>query len=317
MQKYNKYFDYPLFSCNFVAVKLSVIIPIYRVEATLNRCVESVVGQTFHDMEVIVVDDGSPDRCPQMCDEWARRDSRIRVIHKQNGGLSDARNAGLDAARGDYVTFVDSDDYLFKETYKRVMAEVDDADLVEYPLVRFFNSPREEYVNIPKSVYTDMREYWLGAFAYEHCYAWNKVYRRSLFDGVRYPAGRVFEDVATLPLLLRKAHKVRTTDCGLYFYCANDNGITATATGQELQMLLESHLEVIKHWCDSRYYMHVVNIQLDVCHALGVKPRLGRRWVSPCAAHLAPAQRIKALAIDLFGIKGLCKLDKIVKGGRS
>lgn len=298
-------------------MKLSVIIPVYRVEATLNRCVESVVEQTFHDIEVILVDDGSPDNCPQLCDEWSRRDSRISVIHKQNGGLSDARNAGLDAAKGDYVTFVDSDDYLFKETYKRVMAEIGDADIVEFPLVRFFGSTRENYVSIPKSVYGDMREYWLGAFAYEHCYAWNKIYKRCLFDGVRYPVGRVFEDVATLPLLLKNAHKVCTTDCGLYFYCANDYGITATATGQELQMLLEGHLEVIKNWCDSRYYMHVVNIQLDVCHALGVRPMLERHWVSPFASHLAPAQRIKALAIDLFGIKGLCKLNKIVKGIRS
>ena len=298
-------------------MKLSVIIPVYCVESTLNRCVESVTGQLFRDIEVILVDDGSPDNCPQLCDEWCHKDSRIKVIHKQNGGLSDARNAGLDAAGGEYVTFVDSDDYLFKETYHRVLAEMGDADIVEFPLVRFFDSPLEEYVGMPQSEYTDMREYWLETFAYEHCYAWNKVYRRSLFDGVRFPVGRVFEDVATYPLLLKNAHKVRTTKYGLYFYCANDSGITATAKGYELQMLLESLIEVLDHWYDSRYYMHVVNIQLDVYQSLGTSPKLKRHWVSPFAANLTFKQRVKALLVDLLGIKGLCKLNRIMKGSRS
>ena len=93
-------------------MKLSVIIPVYCVEATLDRCVESVLCQQVEDMEVILVDDGSPDCCPQKCDEWAQKDSRIRVIHKENGGLSDARNAALDIATGDYITFVDSDDWI-------------------------------------------------------------------------------------------------------------------------------------------------------------------------------------------------------------
>ena len=94
---------------NFVAMKLTVVIPVYRVEATLDRCVESVLIQDIDDMEVILVDDGSPDSCPKMCDGWTEKDSRISVIHKENGGLSEARNAALDIAKGDYVTFVDSD----------------------------------------------------------------------------------------------------------------------------------------------------------------------------------------------------------------
>ena len=102
-------------------MKLSVIIPVYQVEATLNRCVESVIGQTFTDLEVILVDDGSPDSCPQKCDEWAEKDSRIHVIHKNNGGLSDARNAGLNMATGDYITFVDSDDYIDSRMYEELI----------------------------------------------------------------------------------------------------------------------------------------------------------------------------------------------------
>ena len=117
---------------NFVAMKLTVVIPVYRVEATLDRCVESVLIQDIDDMEVILVDDGSPDRCPKMCDEWAEKDSRISVIHKENGGLSEARNAALDIAKGDYVTFVDSDDWLDEGTYKAILNLMDDNDIVEY-----------------------------------------------------------------------------------------------------------------------------------------------------------------------------------------
>ena len=106
-------------------MKLSVVIPVYRVESTLDRCVESVLRQHVDDMEVILVDDGSPDRCPQLCDEWARRDSRIRVVHKPNGGLSDARNAGIDIATGDYIAFVDSDDWIADDTYAPLLERMD------------------------------------------------------------------------------------------------------------------------------------------------------------------------------------------------
>ena len=91
---------------------ISVIIPIYKVEQYLDECVESIIKQTYKNLEIILVDDGSPDGCPQMCDEWARKDERIRVVHKKNGGLSSARNAGLDVATGEYVSFVDSDDFI-------------------------------------------------------------------------------------------------------------------------------------------------------------------------------------------------------------
>ena len=287
-------------------MKLSIIIPVYNVEATLDRCVKSVVEQTFADIEIILVDDGSPDHCPQLCDEWTQRDCRIRVIHKENGGLSDARNAGLDVAQGEYVTFIDSDDYIEVNTYTYLMAVAAGHDIVEFPLWRFYGSQQQQFVSFTDTTYNDMQEYWLQGHAYEHCYAWNKIYRRALFSDVRFPKGRVFEDVATLPLLLEKAHSIRTYDKGCYYYCANDNGITATATGNELQQLLEAHLHVMPQWCDNRYYMHVLNIQIDVCHLTGQQPRLPQRRVSPCTPGLSLRQRLKAIIINIFGVKALC-----------
>lgn len=292
-------------------MKLSVIIPVYRVETTLQRCVESVRRQTFADMEIILVDDGSPDRCPQLCDEWARTDSRISVVHKPNGGLSDARNAGLDVARGDIVTFVDSDDFIAPDTYRQAMDIIihdTTCDIVEFPLYWHHGAQEQRVLNYGDATYDDMGSYWLHAQAYRHAYAWNKLYRHRLFDGVRFPVGRVFEDVATLPLLLDNARRVRTTSTGLYYYCANPVGITATAQATELKMLLENHLNALSRWVDDAYYMHVLNIQLDVVKLTGEPPRLPARKVSLHPNLYSNRQWLKALALNILGLRQLCKL---------
>ena len=291
-------------------MKLSVIIPVYRVEATLDRCVESVVGQTFTDMEVILVDDGSPDGCPAMCDAWARRDARIRVIHKHNGGLSDARNAALDVASGEYVTFADSDDFLDQSTYAAVMAKAIGNDITEFPLFRFYGSAWQKEIRFSDTTYESPADYWLRGHAYEHSYAWNKIYRRQLFDGVRFPVGKVFEDVFTLPLLLHRARSVATVADGCYYYCHNPQGITSTAQGAQLAMLLEAHLKAIGEWCDDRYYLHVANIQADVCELTGQTPTLPHRHVSPLSEGLSPSQRLKAVLLNILGLEKICKLSK-------
>ena len=105
-------------------MKLSIIIPVYAVETTLNQCIESVVSQDYNDFELLLVDDGSPDHCPQICDRWAAKDQRVRVIHQKNGGLSDARNKGIEEARGEYITFIDSDDYIEAHTLKPLMSHL-------------------------------------------------------------------------------------------------------------------------------------------------------------------------------------------------
>ena len=292
--------------------RLSIVIPVYNVEDTLERCLQSIVGQTFSDMEVIIVDDGSPDHCPQMCDEWAEKDSRIRVIHKENGGLSDARNAGIDMAQGEFITFVDSDDYLDLDTYVKVMNRAADtgADIVEFPVYRFYGSKQQQRLTFAQTAYDDMGDYWLKGRAYDHTYAWNKVYRRQLFgDDVRFPKGRVFEDVATLPKLLKKTKRVATTGEGLYYYCANSNGITATASGEQLNMLLEGHLEVLRehpdYINDDVYYLHMLNIQIDVCRLTGRKAQLPHRSVNPLSHGLSMKQRLKAALQDIIKARGI------------
>ena len=289
-------------------MKLSIIIPVFQVEATLNRCVESVQNQNLDDFEVILIDDGSSDACPLMCDEWAKKNARISVIHQSNGGLGDARNTGLTQAQGEYITFVDSDDYIAPNTYlplMQILASDAEIDILEYPIRQFdFN---------PQTVYTNMDDYWYRAKAYLHTYACNKIYRRALFDDVRFPKDKVFEDAHTLPLLLKKAHKVMTTHKGFYHYSSNPHGITANADGQALCSLLKAHMAVISNSqrndaAFQQYYMHVLNIQMDVYELTGQEPILPKCLID--ISHHSGIVRLKAIALNLIGLKALCQLNK-------
>lgn len=301
---------------------LTVIIPVFRVEKTLDRCLRSVVNQ-HTDMEIILVDDGSPDRCPILCDEWARRDPRVRTIHQDNRGLSAARNTGLNAAKGDYVTFIDSDDFLASGTYDALMETMNrhpDFDILEFPVDRFFGSSKQEEIIFTNHSYTDMEDYWLNGLAYDHAYAWNKIYRRSLFDDIRFPEGRVFEDVQTLPRLLRRCSVVATTSKGCYYYFFNEDGITQKATAAQQHQLLEAHLPIVKDFLRdgdaerldasdafSRYYLHVLNIQITACRLSHERPQLPfyRAHYLP---GLPPMMRMKVFLLHHLGIRGLCRV---------
>jgi len=299
-------------------MKLSVIIPVYKTERTLSRCVSSVLSQSWSDLEVILVDDGSPDGSPALCDEMALRDSRIRVIHKVNGGLSDARNSGIDAATGDYLTFVDSDDYLGADTLASLMqllAARREIDLLEYPIEVFYGSPRHYRLDFPNTVlYSDMETYWYEGEAYNHSYACNKIFRATIFDHVRFVQGIVFEDSELLPRLLRYVGLAVTTGLGTYYYCDNPSGITQTADGQALQMLLAHHLQVVNTasrndvWFQ-RYYMSVLDIQIGVFRLAGSEPQLPFCRVNPM--NVKGKSRVKALLLNVLGVRRLCSLIKL------
>lgn len=300
-------------------MKLSIIIPVYRVEDTLDRCVESVLKQDYDDMEIILVDDGSPDNCPQKCDDWSRKDSRIRVIHKANGGLSDARNAGLDIAQGDYISFVDSDDFISLSTYGPLMNTLSrrpEIDILEYPVIVNFRSPKQHKLDFTEeTVYDNISDYWYKGQAYLHSYACNKIYRSSLFEEIRYPKGIVFEDIHTLPKLLKRANTIMTSGKGLYYYCPNPSGITATADGNALRMLLQPHVEIVRSSQRQdqdfqTYYLHVLNIQMDVYEQAGDDPILPQIRLNQ--QYFNGKQKLKAVALNILGIKRLCITNKIL-----
>lgn len=300
-------------------MKLTIIIPVYKVEATLERCIESVVHQDFNDYELILVDDGSPDGCPAICDKWAIKDQRIQVIHKKNGGLSDARNAGLDIAQGDYITFIDSDDYIGAHTYAPLMSYLEDhpeTDILEYPAILFYESEKQQDLRFPnQTVYHDMEDYWYEEKAYMHSYAWNKLYRKSLFDEARFPTGVVFEDICTLHKLLDKTQVLATINQGCYYYCFNPDGITATANGPALRMHLLHHVSIInssqRRDADFQaYYFQVLNIQIDTYNATGDLPMLPEIKLDP--SNFKGSEKLKVIMFNLLGVKQLCKLLNIL-----
>jgi glycosyltransferase involved in cell wall biosynthesis len=293
-------------------MKLSIILPVYRVEATLDRSIESILSQDFSDYELILVDDGSPDSCPRRCDEWAQRDSRISVIHKPNGGLGDARNAGVRVAKGDYITFADSDDYLHPDTYAPLFKVIDshpEYDFVEYSVAVRYGGRHESWLRLDDGEYDNIDTYWTALHAHRHCYVWNKIFKRSLFDGVLFPVGHVYDDANTFPRLLKKCSKMATSKHGLYYYCDNSESLSANADGHQLELLLDSLLHSGMP-IDDCCYMDLLNIQMDVYELTGKPLVLPSRKVA--LRMLNGKQKLKGIVLNTLGINSICRINKLI-----
>ena len=233
---------------------ISVIVPVYNVEAYLNRCVESIVGQTYRDLEIILVDDGSRDGSPQMCDEWAKKDGRIKVIHKENGGLSDARNAGLAVATGDYVSFVDSDDLIHPQMIELLYQEqeVHHADVVECGFLKFrdYNEISSEVRTVQDTIELTP-ENALAELILEqriHQIACCKLYRRELLAGIPFPVGRICEDEFWTYKIIGKATKIVCFSTALYYYYQREGSIIHTYSLKRLHCIeaFEERLKYVK-----------------------------------------------------------------------
>lgn len=210
---------------------ISVIIPVYKVEAYLTACVESVLAQTYQNIEIILVDDGSPDRCPELCDDLAVRDSRVRIIHKKNGGLSSARNAGIESAQGEYLAFLDSDDLWSPRFLECLLDSIQtvDADFAVCLFQRFREQPDTDSAigSTPVELARDAAFSCLFDHRNENMVvAWNKLYRRTLFQTIRYPEGRIHEDEAIIHELIGASRRVAWLEEVHYFYRETPNSIT-------------------------------------------------------------------------------------------
>lgn len=213
---------------------VSVIVPIYMVQDYLGKCVKSIVNQTYNNLEIILVDDGSKDDCGKMCDDYADQDERIKVIHKKNGGLSDARNAGIDLARGEYFVFIDSDDYIHPQMIEFLMKPIAegqaDMSVCEYANVREDEETSISAIENADTVIIDSPDdkghYFLSESSYVvFTVAWNKLYPRKYFDKVRYPKGKIHEDEFTTYKLLEKADKVAFISTPMYYYVQRGDSI--------------------------------------------------------------------------------------------
>lgn len=204
---------------------ISIIVPVYKVEKYLQECVTSIQNQTYRNLEIILVDDGSPDKSGKLCNEYAKRDSRIKVIHKVNGGLSSARNAGLKIAKGEYIGFVDSDDYIRKNMYEKLLdaciQNKTEIAACNYNYVINGNEKKEqEECKIQVLSATKFFEKLLVVGNRIEMVAWNKLYHKSVFEKnpLPFPEGKIYEDLATMYKFVFSAEKVAWIDEGLYLY---------------------------------------------------------------------------------------------------
>lgn len=203
--------------------KISIIVPVYNVEQYLPRCIDSILNQSYQNLELILVDDGSPDNSGQICEDYAVLDKRIVVVHQKNGGASAARNHGLEIATGDLIGFVDSDDFIHPDMY-RVLHQalvLDDADIAQCTFVNVENSEMKAPGLIQPSEIIDKMEA-LRRISYEYplfyVVVWNKLYRRSIFEQIRFPLSKMYEDEFVSLKLFFEAKKISVVNTPLYYY---------------------------------------------------------------------------------------------------
>lgn len=220
---------------------ISLVIPVYNVEQYLDACMESVLAQTYKNLEIILVDDGAKDNSGAMCDAWAQKDSRIRVIHKVNGGLSSARNAGIDVATGEYLIFLDSDDVISPKHCQVLFDALGDADIAVCDPVHIFPGQPWEYADATETVTLTSDEA-ICAMWYQTSFlpsAWAKLYKRELFATRRFTVGRLYEDIDVMHEIFHDAKSIVYTNACLYGYLHRENSITTKAFGKrDLDILI-------------------------------------------------------------------------------
>lgn len=211
---------------------ISIIVPVYNVEKYLDRCVESIVSQTYKNLEIILVDDGSPDNCPALCEEWAEKDRRIKVIHKKNGGVSSARNAGVEGAKGDYIAFVDSDDYIEQGAYEFMInsAVKDDSDI----LVCSYFADNTDDENTDNALWDVPQSDALSKIAcgdYKYGVLWNKLYKKSVAENIMMPDLVCCEDLVYNYFAFKNAKKIKESNAKYYHYMSNDESTVHVSFG--------------------------------------------------------------------------------------
>ena len=270
-----------------MGVKLSIIVPIYKVERYLRKCVDSLLNQDLlsDEYEIILVDDGSPDCCGVICEDYASQYGNIKVLHRENGGLSAARNSGVDIAKGKYIQFVDSDDYLEPNVLKTLVDKME-ADSLDVLRFNYQNINEKLEVFEPNKVnkpYVDYRDEVCNGLTFLTerlgfgCYAWQFVIKRELLEGCRFKEGVYFEDTEWAPRLLMKAHRMTSTHLMTYNYFSREGSITQSVDEKKKRKVLDDKFLLIdsikiqmqgvndKRWFEGMIAQTVLSIIGYVC----------------------------------------------------
>ena len=314
---------------------VSVIIPVYKVEKYLDRCVESVVNQTYRNLEIILVDDGSPDRCPAMCDAWAEQDERIRVIHKPNGGSSSARNKGLDICTGAYIGFVDSDDWIDPAFYEIMMTHIQTHDAQIGCAGRYDVDaktmtgqkglcPDSVRVVSPEKMIAQMLT-WQGCDS-SCC---DKLFLASLWQGLRFPEGKICEDVAVAYKAVEGADRIVLIDAPLYYYFhrneSNSTSVYSSKTVYVITLADEICAHVKTHYPDiqeeARYFKLKTLLHWNRAYTLQTVPsaeekavyRNSRVWLMKHACFLLCRCKYVSIKDKLWSVLILLGMKRIIR----
>lgn len=240
-------------------VLITIIIPIYKVEKYLHKCIDSVIEQTYTNLEIILVDDGSPDNCPKICDEYAKKDKRIKVIHKKNGGLSDARNVAIKIANGEFIFLLDSDDTITNDAieYMYNLAKKENAEIVSGQYNKVYEGINDEIIidndNYIKIYNTKEALESMLYDSYITNMGCNKLYKKDLFNNIEFPIGKLYEDLGTTYKLISKSNKIVVTSKKTYNYLINRNGSIMNKKFEPNRMQALTFTEEILDFIQKKY----------------------------------------------------------------
>ena len=287
---------------------ISVIIPCYNVEKYLERCINSIIAQIYKNLQIILINDGSTDNSLEICKKFAGQDQRIEVIDKENGGLSDARNAGIERARGEYICFIDSDDFVHERYIVNMYAHIkrDNPDMC----ICGFNFVAEDDILFPEMILDTLESFPDFAGLREGVYspatvmktisatplvvAWNKLYRRELFENIRFPVGRLHEDEFVIHHLVDACNLISVTPDRLYFYVQRDSGITGVHFNIRRLDVLDAYEERLK------FYLEKSNYDLIQCTCLGYIRRYVEAFIKLPRDNQENILRLKECRENLF-----------------
>lgn len=232
--------------------KISVVVPVYKVENYIHRCVDSILNQTFPDFEIILVDDGSPDECGRICDDYAKRDTRIQVVHKENGGLSDARNYGFQYVQGEYTIFIDSDDYIEYDMFEYMYenARKYDADMSTCGAYDVFDDRVEKKDCVEEFVCSGRETFgYILKGIHIRGEIWNKLIRTDRIRGLQFPKAKLYEDIFFTAQMMQNIEKVSIGTQPKYYYVHRSDSITGKPYRAQLQDIIEAYEENYKVVC--------------------------------------------------------------------
>lgn len=236
---------------------ISVIIPVYNVEKFLPACIDSAINQTYKNIEIILIDDGSPDKCPQICDEYAIKDSRIKVIHKENGGISSARNAGIEAANGEFIYFIDGDDFTDSQSLEILLQPIIEDSEVDISIggfKRVFYTDNKENIDAPNLYdntsinYVEVKDYKMLFHIDLWMVVWGKLIKKQLFNDLCFPEGKIHEDEFVAYKLCDKSKKIIFCDKILYNYVKRGDSITQKISSRGVENRIEAFIEAIHYF---------------------------------------------------------------------